>query len=196
MKFITEKDENSVTLKDMKDKIVELSQSQINHKYTRLISYPRLPVQFKSKKWTWKIARQVLSEYLEVEGFGKGSNKCYGRIEDEPDHWPDTIGWVGFKGPSHVKLESCNEIIQSFLEGRQVDLYSYHLTDVSEAEDIKDNTTESTETTKTTEMENNDLLTLDESGKWYWGYHTNQWFPLTLGDTANWFWKYEKKPLI
>ena len=104
VKFITEEDENSVTLKDMKDKIVELSQSQINHKYTRLIPYPRLPVQFKSKKWTWKIARQVLSKYLEVEGFGKGSNKCYGRIEDEPDHWPDTIGWVGFKGPSHVKL--------------------------------------------------------------------------------------------
>ena len=80
-----------------KDKIVELSQSQLNHKYyTRFILYPRLPVQFKSKKWTWKIARQVLSEYLENEGFGKGSNKHYGRIEDEPDHWPDTIGWVGF----------------------------------------------------------------------------------------------------
>lgn len=134
---------------------------------------------------------QVLSEYL--EGFGKGSNKRYGRIEDKPDHWPDTIGWVGFKGSSHVKLESCIEIIQSFLEGRQVDFNSYHLTDVSEAEDIKDNTTESTETTETTEMENNDLLTLDESGKWYWGSHTNQWFPFTLDDTGNWFWKYEKQ---
>ena len=76
---------------------MELSQSQLNHKYyTRFILYPRLPVQFKPKKWTWKIARQVLSEYLENEGFGKGSNKHYGRIEDEPDHWPDTIGWVGF----------------------------------------------------------------------------------------------------
>ena len=197
VKFITEEDGNSITLKEIKDKIEELSQSQEDHKYTRLVPYPRLPVQFKSKNWTWKIARQVLSEYLEVEGFGKGSTKRYGKPQDEPENWPDTIGWVGFKGPSHVRLESCNEIIQSFLEGRQIDPNSYHLTerdvDVTEDNTETTETVETTETTETTEMDNNNTLTLDDSGKWYWSYHAKQWFPLTVDDSGNWFWSYEKQ---
>ena len=60
------------------------------------------------------------------EGFGRGSAKSYGKFEDELDNWQDTISWIGFKGPTNVRLESCNEIIQSFLEGRHIDPYTYH----------------------------------------------------------------------
>ena len=54
------------------------------------------------------IAREVLYEYLEVDGFGKGSTKRYGKLEDELEIGltPDWVGLV------HVRLESCNEIIQ------------------------------------------------------------------------------------
>ena len=36
------------------------------------------------------IAREVLYEYLEVDGFGKGSTKRYGKLEDELENWADT----------------------------------------------------------------------------------------------------------
>ena len=36
-------------------------------------------------------------------------------------------------------------------------------------------------------MDNNNPLTLDDSGKQYWSYHTKQWFPLTVDDSGNWF---------
>ena len=39
---------------------------------------------------------------MEVGGFGRGSAKSYGKFKDEPDNWPDTIGWIGFKGPTKI----------------------------------------------------------------------------------------------
>ena len=113
-----------------------MSTSADDHKYKRIASYPRFPVKFKSKRWTCKIARKVLKDILEVEGFGSGSKKCYGRARDEPDSWPDTISWASFKGPSFAKLEICNEIIECLLQNRQIDVNSYHLEneEVDEAE--------------------------------------------------------------
>ena len=69
VKFVTEKEEN-LTLREIKEKIEELSQSEEDHRYQRRRSYPRLPMQFKSKGWDWKIARKVLN-YMGVEGFLK-----------------------------------------------------------------------------------------------------------------------------
>ena len=65
VKFVTEKEEN-LTLREIKEKIEELSQSEEDHRYQRRRSYPRLPVQFKSKGGDWKIARKVLN-YMGVE---------------------------------------------------------------------------------------------------------------------------------
>ena len=78
----------------------------------------------------------MLKDILEVEGFGSGSKKCYGRARDEPDSWPDTISWASFKEPSFAKLETCNEIIECLLQNRQIDVNSYHLEneEVDEAE--------------------------------------------------------------
>ena len=72
-----------------------MSTSADDHKYKRIASYPRFPVKFKSKRWTCKIARKVLKDILEVEGFGSGSQKCYGRARDEPDSWPYTTYFLG-----------------------------------------------------------------------------------------------------
>jgi len=78
----------------------------------------------------------VLKDILEVEGFGSGSQKCYGRARDEPYSWPDTIYWASFKELSFAKLEICNEIIECLLQNRQIDVNSYHLEneEVDEAE--------------------------------------------------------------
>ena len=84
-------------------------------------------MKYKSALWSSTIARKVLKDYLAVEGFEKGSKKCYGRARDEPDSWPDTISWENFKGPSFAKLETCNEIIECLLQSRQIDVNSYHL---------------------------------------------------------------------
>ena len=47
-----------------------------------------------------------------MEGFGKRPTKSYGKFQNEPDNWPDTISWRGVNGPTNVRLLSCNEIIQ------------------------------------------------------------------------------------
>ena len=44
-----------------------------------------------------------------MEGFGKRPTKSYGKFQNEPDNWPDTISW---RGTTNVRLLSCNEIIQ------------------------------------------------------------------------------------
>ena len=62
----------------MKEKIEDLSTSADDHKYKQIASYPWFPVKFKSKRWTCKIARKVLKDILEVEGFGSGSQKYIG----------------------------------------------------------------------------------------------------------------------
>merc|ERR1712141_152591 len=77
--FVAENDENSLTLKDIKEKIEELSASADVPKYKRIVPYPRLPVKYKSSLWSCKVARKVLKDYLEAEGFGSGINKRYGR---------------------------------------------------------------------------------------------------------------------
>ena len=194
VKFVTEKEEN-LTLREIKEKIEELSQSEEDHRYQRRRSYPRLPVQFKSKGWDWKIARKVLHDYMGVEGFGKGSAKSYGKFKDQPDNWPDTISWIGFKGPTNLRLDSCNEIIQSFLEGRHIDPYTYHDDPTDrETEENEDDATQTDDNAgKETDKAKADPLTLDETGEWYWCYETQQWFPLTLDDTRNWFWSYGKQ---
>ena len=46
--FVAENDDNSLTLKDIKEKIEELSASADVPKYKRIVSYPRLPVKYKS----------------------------------------------------------------------------------------------------------------------------------------------------
>ena len=123
--FVNENDE--ITIKQIKQKIEELSASADVPEYKRIVPYPRLPVKYKSSLWSCQVARKVLKDYLEAEGFGSGINKCYGRAGDEPDSWPDTISWANFKGPSFAKLETCNEIIECLLESRQIDVNSYHV---------------------------------------------------------------------
>jgi len=132
LRFVTERTHDSITLKELKEKMEELLTSREEHKYKRLISFPRLPVKFRSKKWSWIIARRVLQQYLQVEGFGKGSKKCFGREEDRPEHWPETVSWATFKGYSSANIETCNDIIQSFLRSRHLDPWEYH--DVIEPE--------------------------------------------------------------
>ena len=192
VKFVTENEEN-ITLSEIKERIEELSQTEEDHRYQRRLSYPRLPVQFKSEGWTWKIARKVLQDYMAVEGFGKGSKKSYGKFKDKPDNWPDTISWISFKGPTNLRLENCNEIIQSFLEGRHIDPYTYHdNTTDRESEENEDGEAETgNDAGKVTDK--GYPLTLDETGNWYWCYESEQWFHLTLDDTRNWFWSYGKQ---
>ena len=48
--FVVENDEDSITLKEIKEKIEELATSADDHKYKQIASYPRFPVKFKSKK--------------------------------------------------------------------------------------------------------------------------------------------------
>ena len=188
MKFATERTDDSITLNDVKDKIEELSNSQDEHKYKHLVSYPGLTVKFKSKKWTWAAARKVLHEYFQIEGFGKGSKKCFGKDKDEPENWPDTIAWTTFKGPSYTNLETCNEIIESFLSSHHLDPYEYHVVEEPEADDAA---------VDHRENDNNDNFapTLDPTGQWRWDYNLQQWIahpplPPTLEPTGRWRWDY------
>ena len=94
--------------------------------------------------------------------------KCFGKDKDEPENWPDTIAWTTFKGPSYTNLETCNEIIESFLSSRHLDPYEYHVVEEPEAEaaavDHREN-------------DNNDNFapTLDPTGQWRWDYNLQQW---------------------
>ena len=133
-------------------------------------------MKFKSKEWTCKIARKVLKHILEVEGFGAGSKKTYGKPKDEPDSWPDTISWETFKSPSFAKLETCNEIIESFLESRQTNVNSYHVGSQEHLENEGDEAADGGEETGNDQYIPPQPI-LDPTGYWRWNVETQQWIP-------------------
>ena len=82
--------------------------------------FPKLEVQFKSKKWKYSVAYKTLKCYLNILGFHNGSNKRFGRLEDMPLEWPDSESWTDFRHPCAAKMDTINKIISSILHSLPV----------------------------------------------------------------------------
>ena len=101
LKFIKSEAKN-ITVHDLLKKIHDDHQDNAEEsaelKYSEEIFpvFPKLSCPFKSKRWTWDVARKDLQSYFHVLGFGYGSEKKYGREEDQPLGWPQHLSWTEF----------------------------------------------------------------------------------------------------
>ena len=99
LKFIKSEAKN-ITVHDLLKKIHDDHQDNAEEsaelKYSEEIFpvFPKLSCPFKSKRWTWDVARKELQSYIHVLGFGYGSEKKYGREEDQPLGWPKHLSWT------------------------------------------------------------------------------------------------------
>ena len=66
----------------------------------------------------------------------KGKKSASEKKKISLKNWPDTIAWTTFKGHSFANLETCNEIIESFLSSRHLDPFEYHVLVKPEVENV------------------------------------------------------------
>ena len=97
----------------------------LRYKTTETVVYPPMKVKFKGRRWNIKAAREQLTIYLNILGFGKGGTRKYKEPTDEPDGWPDEHVFVTFEHPAYSKLDMANHIIESLLHHQGIDARSH-----------------------------------------------------------------------
>ena len=73
------------------------------YKTTEVLHFPPMAVRFKGRYWTLQKARDQLSIYMNLLGFGKGGSKKYKKAADEPSGWPDQLSFTDFHHPSYMQ---------------------------------------------------------------------------------------------
>ena len=122
--FFLDADNDSTRVGHLMHKLCELNNSSEKPKYTgEFVSWiPPLPVKFKSEHWNWKVAREQLTIYLSIDGFGPNGDKRYMIPSDKPEFWPPGISWTNFPYPGKCSFDDCNTIIEAMLSHFQIDV--------------------------------------------------------------------------
>ena len=81
-----------------------------------------MKVKLKGSLWTVQNARDQLSTYLNISGFGKGETKKFKEATDEADGWPDEHSFETFEHPSYANMDDVNNIKESLLKHDGFDL--------------------------------------------------------------------------
>ena len=97
------------------------NEEKMRYKTTEKVEFPPMKVKFKGRLWTVKKARDQLSTYLNIIGFGKGGTKKFKEAADEPDGWPDEHSFETFEHPSYANMNVVNDVIESLLKHHGVD---------------------------------------------------------------------------
>ena len=78
-------------------------------------------MKFKGHNWNHKTARDQLSVFMNVLGFGKGGDRKFKKASDEPEGWPDEYSFITFEHPGHASLEMATRIIESLFNHHGLD---------------------------------------------------------------------------
>ena len=88
----------------------------------RPVILPPLTHKFESAAWNWMVARENLTVYFQVMGFGRGSSKLYGGADCKPEWWPDAeFSWNNFKHPSSTSFENSNFLLRCIFDHYNID---------------------------------------------------------------------------
>ena len=121
--------EGGVTVDDLLVRMEELhenkSEGTLEFDEFSVVQFPKLKVKFMSKQWTLPVARDCLRTYMQILGFGRGQLKTYKNPNYKPAGWPDSIAFVTFM-PHLVSKSDANEIIESLLKHRGINVYKHH----------------------------------------------------------------------
>ena len=108
----------NMTVSDLLEamKLMDHEEEEMRYKSTEKVKFPAMKVKFKGRLWTLQKARDQLSIYLNILGFGKGGTKKFKVVSDEPDGWPDEQSFEAFEHPSYANMSTVNDIIESLLK--------------------------------------------------------------------------------
>ena len=65
------------------------------------IHFPPLERKLDGPNWDFQTAKNTVTQWFTMLGFGRYGNKKYKREEDEPEFWPDSESWTCFEHPSY-----------------------------------------------------------------------------------------------
>ena len=122
--------QGGVTLDDLLVKMEEFHENKndaaLEFDEFSVQEFPKLKTKFQSKQWTLPVARDYLRTILQILGFGRGQLKTYKNESNKPDGWPEHIAFVTFL-PNMVTKCDANEIIESLLKHRGIDVRKHHI---------------------------------------------------------------------
>ena len=101
------------------------NEEEMMYKTTEKVEFPPMKVKFKGRLWTVQKARDQLSTYLNIIGFGKGWTKKFREAADEPDGWPDEHSFEAFEHPSYANMNVVNDILESLLKHHWFDAHTH-----------------------------------------------------------------------
>ena len=121
---------NEMTVADLIEAMqgMENDHEAMSYKTTEKITFPPMKVKFKGRRWSLQVARDQLSIFMNILGFGKGGTKKFKVAAHEPDGWPDEHSFEAFEHPSYANLNMVNDIIQSILDYHGFDAKSHPYT--------------------------------------------------------------------
>ena len=109
----------NISLRELLEKCQKSGKDNQYEMYRPLI-LPPLTHKFESAAWNWKAARDNLTVYFQVMGFGRGSSKSYGGADCKPEWWPNNTDakllWNNFKHPSDTCFENCNFLLSCIFD--------------------------------------------------------------------------------
>ena len=103
-------------------------EEEMRYKSTEKVEFPPMKVKFRGHLWTLQKARDQLSIYLNILGFGKGGTRKFKEAADEPDSWPDEHAFESFEHPSYANMATINDVIESLLQYHGFDANTHPFT--------------------------------------------------------------------
>lgn len=115
-----------MTIAELKKAMMENVDIDDKYKFkSTSTSLPPLCSKFRGPSWNTRVARQEVSKYFAILGFGKKGTK-YTDNSNVPDFWPDSLAYSTFQHPSKEKLDTLNIIMEAILLHFQLDPETHH----------------------------------------------------------------------
>lgn len=87
---------------------------------------PPLKHKFKGCNWTVTYAREAVSQYMAILGYGHKGSKSYKNEDDQPPFWSDSEAWLTFRNPRQETKEKLTKIMESLLSYYGLDAETHH----------------------------------------------------------------------
>ena len=87
---------------------------------------PPLKYRYQGPNWTNKNARETLTKYFALLGFGNSGSKKFMQKNDEPAFWPENIiDFEFFQHPSRAKTGTINKIMEAMFSFYNYDINTH-----------------------------------------------------------------------
>ena len=131
-----------LTIKDLVNHMKGLGESTAKADFVyestaAAIHFPPLERKFDGPTWDFQFAKNTVTQWFTILGYGRYGSKKYKKEQDEPPFWPDSESWTTFEHPSYSNLETINKILRSMMEFYGLNPETHHTEVINPDEPIR-----------------------------------------------------------